>query len=96
MATDSSIKLGPGESYTPSAEERAAHDARDRNHVYFETHIWDLQERFPDHWFLVYGDQVVEAFDDLLECIDRRDALDEDDQATHWLGHPRRPGIWIL
>ena len=89
-------KLGPGPSRTPSAAERAAYEARERNREHFETHVWELQERYPDHWFLIYAEQVVEAFADPMDCIDRRDALDEDVQATHWVGHPRQPAIWIL
>lgn len=89
-------KLGPGPSRTPTPQERLAYEARERNHQFFLTHKWDLFDRYPNHWLLIHGDQVVEAFEDPLDCIDRRDAMDEDAQSTVWIGHPDRSGVWIL
>ena len=88
------VELGP--SRTPSAAERASYEALMRNHSFFLANQWELFDRYPAHWLLIYGDQIVEAFADPLECIDRRDALDEEDRATVWIGHPPRSGIWIL
>ena len=89
-------KLGPGPSRTPSPAERAAYDALERNHQFFLTNKWDLFDRYPESWLLIYGDQVVEAFEDPLDCVDRRDSLEPDDRATVWIGTPDKPGIWIL
>ncbi|MXX79841.1 MAG: hypothetical protein F4Y69_02265 [Chloroflexi bacterium] len=88
------VVLGP--SRTPTAAEQADYEARERNHSFFLDNQWELFDRHPRHWLLIYGEQTVEAFEDPLECIDRRDALDEDDRATVWIGHPPRSGIWIL
>ena len=96
MTTESRIRLGPGPSRTPSAAERASYEARERNHQFFLANKWGLFDQHPDHWLLIYGDQTVEAFEDPLDCIDRRDALDPDALATAWIGTPDRPGIWIL
>ena len=89
-------RLGPGPSRTPTPQERLAYDACERNHQFFLANKWDLFDRHPEHWLLIYDDQTVEAFADPLDCIDRRDSLEPDIQATVWIGTPDKPGIWIL
>ena len=93
---DRARKVEVGPSRTPTAQERAAYDAMRRNHQFFLDNMWDLFDQFPGHWLLIHGAQIVEAYSDPLECIDRRDALDDDDRATAYIGTPVREGIWIL
>ena len=89
--------MGPGPSRTPSAADQAAYDARERNHQFFLANSSELFDQYPNHWLLLYGDQTVEAFEDTLDCIDHRDALDRDASwRTVWIGTTDRQGIWIL
>ncbi len=96
MTTERHIRLGPGQSRTPDAAARAADAARKRNRDFFQARRWALRDRYPDHWLLIYGEQIVEAFADPLRCIDRRDALDAETRATAMVGTPDQAGIWIL
>ena len=88
--------IGPGAPRVPTPRERRAYAAQKRNHQFFLDHKWELFDRFPNHSLLIYDDQIVEAFADPLDCIDRRDALDSEQRATVWIGRPHRAGHWSL
>lgn len=66
-----------------------------RNNDFFQAHAEELFEKYPDGWILIFGDQQVETFDDILEAAARRTSLPPSERDGSLLRR-QMSGIWIL
>ena len=73
----------------------AALEELECNTDFFVSHERDLWEQYPGMYLLIYDRDVVEAFENYDDLLDRLDELDRETRAsalTKW----QKQGVWIL